>query len=297
MRILLILIFASFTAAAQVRPFQTTRLVATGGTGVGSLLVNEAAILNPASLAFFGENFASYQKTLGSLKDKNSERGPDNRSAHGQASQEGYFIFDNTEQIKGGFSYQRQRQAGFTRERMVLSSSIKLDDNIALGVNVNHTEDLRPNWFSRSRYKTTNPFVAGLTYVATEELTFGVVWQDPGRAIKSESRAVAGAQYAVTPSLILMADFGGDTTSDTMKKDLWRGAFQYRLLEDFYLRAGKFEDKTINERGLGYGIGWTGPKLGADLAMKQSEQCSSTKSYLYPREKLTEISFALNMRF
>lgn len=298
MRILLTsLIFLSFTALAQVRPYQTARLKSTGGTGVASLLVTESAVLNPAGLAFFSDSFASYQRSGTSLNDKNAERVADGRGFARVNRAESYFIFDNSSSIKGGFSYQQVRENAWSRDRISGVMAMMLTESLAAGVIVNHTKDNRPNWFSDHRHKTSNPVVLGLTWLPVDDLTIGAIYEDVSNALRNESRAVAGVQYTVTQDLVLMADGGGDPRADFSERHLWRVAGQYRLFSDFYARVGKYQDKTINEEGFGWGVSWTGPKLGADLAMKRGTQIDREKGYIYPNEKLTDLSFAVNLRF
>lgn len=297
MRILFMFIFVSFAASAQVRPYQTTRLKSAGGAGVASVLVTESAILNPAGLAFFGDSFASYQKSTTTLNSKNSERGADNRRFSKTNYSEGYFAFDNSGPIKGGFGYTQQRENGFGRERISGAMASRLTDTLALGAIFQHTTDNRPSWSSRHRHKTAIPVQVGVTWLPLDKLSLGAIFEDAGKAMENESRAVAGVQYSVTQDLILIADAGGDARGDFTDRHLWRVAAQYRLFNDFYVRAGKYTDKTLNEEGLGYGASWTGPKLGVDFAIKQGEQLDSEKGYLYPNEKLTDISFAVNLLF
>ncbi len=44
-------------AFTRVHDFETTRLKSTSGAGVGSILLEEAAVLNPASLSFFSISY------------------------------------------------------------------------------------------------------------------------------------------------------------------------------------------------------------------------------------------------
>lgn len=297
MPMILLFIFFSFTASAQVRPYQTARLKATGGAGVGSMLVIESSILNPAPLAFFGDSFASYQKTSTKFNDKNVERSADNRQLSKANRSEGYFLFDNTSGIKGGFSFVDLRENGFGRERATVTGATMLSESVSAGITVQHNEDTRPSWYSNNRHKTSNSFVLGLSWVAMESLSFGAVMEDVGKTFKDESRFTLGAQYTLTPDLVVMVDAGGDPRGDFAKRHLWRVAAQYRLFDDFFARIGQYKDNTINEKGLGWGVSWTGPKLGVDFAMKRAKQLDSGKGYLYPNETISDISFAVNLRF
>lgn len=297
MRIICLFIFVSFAASAQVRPYQTARLKSTGGAGVGSLLVHESALLNPAPLAFFADSFASYQKTSTKLENKNAERSADGRNFPKANRGEGYFIFDNTGNIKGGFTYVDQRENGFGRERATVTGATMLSESVSAGITIQHNEDSRPSWYSNKRHNTSNSLVVGVTWIALESLSFGAVMEDAGKALRDESRATAGVQYTLTTDLIIILDAGGDPRGDFAKRHLWRAAAQYRLFDDFFARVGQYKDNTINEKGIGWGVSWAGPKLGVDFAMKRAKQLDGGKDYLYPNETITDISFAVNLRF
>ncbi len=295
--VLLFILFLSFDAHSQVRPFQTARLNSSAGAGVASILVTESAILNPSTLAFFNETFVSYQKSNGELKSESDDRRTDGAPFSKTNYQEGYFLFDNASSIKGGFSYQMQRENGFLRRRSTATMASNITPNMSLGLLYKYTQDTRPASTSRKRHITSHPVTLGYSWIAHSSLVVGATWDDPGRAISGESRATVGAQYSITEKFFLITDAGGDPTVDFVDKRLWRAALQYNLFADFFVRAGKFEDKALNFEGTSWGVSWTGPKLGADFAMKNSRQIKKEKSYLYPNESLSEVSFALNVRF
>lgn len=297
MRILSLLIFLSFAASAQVKPYQTARLVSTGGTGVASLLVNEGLVLNPAALAFFDEAFGSYQKSSSNLSKKNPERSSDNRRFAKANFSEGVFAVDNSGSVKGGFGYIRQNENGYTRERASGAAAMRIIESLSLGTIVQHTQDTRPHRLSSHRHDVAIPFVLGLTWVPIEQLSIGAVYEDVGKALEDETRAIVGFQYSVTGDFVVMGDAGGNPRKDYAEENLWRLAAQYRLFNDLYVRAGQFSDHTTNQRGIGYGLSWAGPKLGVDVAMRTARQLEREKGFLYPSEKISDLSFALNMRF
>jgi hypothetical protein len=295
----LILVFGlllSFDAAAQIRPFQSTRLISTSGAGVASLLVTETAILNPASLAFFSDTFVSYQNTNSDLKSKNDQRDIDGRAFSRSNRQEGYFLFDNASILKGGFSYQYQNENGFQRKRGTATFASALGESAAFGIIYRYTEDSRPEEYNY-RHRVSHPVTLGLTWVYLPTLTFGATWDDPGRATPGESRAMIGSQYSLTERLMIIIDAGGDPTGDFSDTRIWRGAAQYNPLADLFIRLGRFQDRALNLEGESWGISWTGPKLGLDFAMKSSRQIENKLGILYQREKISDVSFAFNLRF
>ena len=293
----LIFLFLSLNALAQIRPFQTTRLLSTGGTGVASLLVSEAAVLNPAPLAFFSDTFASYQNTRAKLSSEADERKTDSRNFADSSRHEGYFLFDNSTAIKGGFSYQYQNENGFRRRRGTMTLATPVNSNVSVGLLYRYTEDTRPDWYSSERHRTSHPVTLGVSWIKSTNLTLGAVWDDPTRASTDESRALVGAQYNLTSDFMLMADVGGDPTGDFLGDQVLRGSLQYNAFADFYLRAGKFRDELQNLAGESWGVSWTGPKLGVDFAMRNSRQIQDETAYLYEDEKITDLSFAIGLRY
>ncbi len=283
--------------AAQPRPFHTARLVSTGGAGVASLLVTEAAVLNPAALAFFGDTYLSYQNTRSELKSTASARQADGNGFSNSNRNEGYFVYDNTSQVKGGFSYQRQSEDGFLRRRLTASFAQALTETFSLGLTYKYTEDTRPRDFAR-KHAVTNPLVLGGTWVVDPTLIVGLIWEDPTRATRGEARAIAGVQYNITDRFMVIGDFGQDPTRSHEDTQLWRGALQYSPFNDFYVRGGRFQDRALNLEGEAWGLSWAGPRLGADFAMRTSRQIKTEKGgLLYRRERLQDLSFAVNLRF
>jgi hypothetical protein len=281
-------------AWAQPRPFQTARLQSTGGAGVGAVLVTEAAVLNPAPLAFFTDTFASYQKTTSSVRSKNSDRVTDGRALSRTNRQESYFVFDNGGTTKGGISYQQQRENGFQRDRVTATTSTVLTPQVAVGVLYRHTEDARPPVATAHRHKVSHSVVLGATWLAHEKVSFGAVWEDVGRALPGESRVTAGLQYNVLEKTALLIDGG---VNPDKSGHHWRAAVQFHLFADVFVRAGRFQDETISQEGFGWGASWSGPKVGADFAVRESREMDGKKGYLYPREKLVDVTFAVNLRF
>lgn len=297
MRLVLIILVFSSAAWAQIRPFQTTRLISSAGAGVGSLLVAESAILNPASVAFFSDTFTSYQKVSTSLSSKNLERAADGRAFSRTNRGEGFYVFDNQGDAKGGITLQQQRENAFYRQRMTGTMASMLTPNLSFGLTYRHTEDRRAPWAYTDKHKTSHSVVAGVTYVLSEKIILGAVWEDVARAIPGETKAQVGAQISVFDKIALILDGGADPSEDIQDKHVWRAAAQVQAFSDFLIRGGRFQDKMTNLEGFAYGGSWAGPKLGLDLAVRESKQMDSEKGYLYPKETIKDFSFSVNLRF
>jgi hypothetical protein len=294
--VLLILFFFTFDAVAQIRPLQTTRMTSTSGAGVGSLLVVESAILNPAALAFFTDTYFSYQKNSSSIKSGNDLRLVDDNNFPSSNGHEAYFLFDNSSQVKGGFSYQHQREGGFERKRLTASLAGFITDRLTWGLLYKYTEDNLSS-SARGNSKVSHPVTLGLTYVFSPGLIVGATYDDPGLAIKEETRANIGIQYSLFDQFVLIFDAGTKPNGDAFDSRIWRGALQFNVFSDFFVRAGKYQDRALNLEGDSWGVSWIGPKLGAEFAMKQSTQIIKQVDYLYPEETITDISFAFHLKF
>ena len=279
-----------------IRPLQTARLISTSGAGVGSMLVAESAILNPAPVAFFQDTFVSYQKGNAKLGNSSQER-ITNADPFGQLnSSESFYLFDNSSELKGGLSYQYQREDGQRRKRITATASSLVTDNLSVGVLYKYTEDTTYS-AQANRSRISNPITLGFTYIYHPGFIIGGVWEDPTRASRNEARAILGAQANLTEKIVLIFDVGGNPTADLNDSRIWRGALQLALFSDVYLRGGKYQDRSLFLEGESWGVAWIGPKLGAEFAMKTSRRLTDRSTRLYDRERITDASFAFHLRF
>jgi hypothetical protein len=65
---------------------------------------------------------------------------------------------------------------------------------------------------------------------------------------------------------------------------------QIKFFTEVYLRAGYFNDKGMEEKGTGVGLGWVQPRLAIEAALKNSKGFTSSKT-------ARETSFSLSYRF
>jgi len=287
---------AKAQSIASIRPLQTTRLHSTSGAGVGSMLVAESAILNPAPVAFFQDTFVSYQKNNTELGNSSPQRvtGAD---PFGQLnSSESFYLFDNSSEVKGGLSYQHQREDGQRRKRLTATVSALVYDNLSVGVLYKYTEDTIYS-AQANKSRISNPLTLGFTYIYHPGLIIGGVWEDPTRASRDENRAFLGTQANLTEKIVFILDVGGNPTKDFNDSRIWRGALQLALLSDVYIRGGKYQDRSLLLEGESWGVAWIGPKLGAEFAVKTSRRLTDKPGLLYERERITDASFAFHLRF
>lgn len=284
------LLFMGQPSWAQIRDYQTTRLLSTSGAGVASVLTTEAAILNPSSSAFFSQNTASIQFYQPSLKDDAYQREnsfPKNRS-------QGYFVSDNNGPVKGGLAYIKQKENYHERERISMHLASVIGKNSSFGLNYQYIQDTFPKNTSPRR-DFSHLLNAGFTYVLSEDLILGLVARDLTRTIEGEEKAIVGFQYELTDKINLIFDYGFLYSKSYNKHFYWAAATQLTIFKDFYFRGGLFEDQITHFKGYSWGASWVGPRLGVEFAQKFSEQ-TSKGNYIYSGETIVDssVSFFLN---
>lgn len=280
---------------AQIRDFQTTRLMSTAGTGVASVLSTEAALLNPASSAFFSGNAFSYQGYTTTLKDKNDLRDtlPDKYPRNDRS--QGAFISDNSGQVKGGAAYISQDENHYERTRMILHGAAPISGNTAMGFSYNYVQDKFPEGRSPRRH-TFHQMSVGATHIIDEKTVVGLVVKDPTRSNRGDERVLAGFQYALADRFMILADYGYQYTKSISEDYTWNAAIQINIFSDFFLRGGQFWDNINRFKGTGWGVSWLGPNLGVEFAQKYSDQISEG-TYLYKDERLVDTSLSAIIKF
>lgn len=286
---------AQANALAQIREFQTTRLHSTAGAGVASILSTEAAILNPASSAFFDGSSMSYQSYQTHLQDENDLRNLQNDPFAKRNEHQGLFLSDNNGPVKGGVAYITQAENNFRRERLVLNSAAPMGPRSSMGLTYNYLQDKRPRAYGQ-RHQVHHQLAIGMSHLADEDTALGLVVTDPTRTTPGEERAIAGFQYNIASRFILIGDVGAQYTKDVLENYLWRGAIQLNIFSDFFFRAGRSYDNITKFKSTGWGVGWVGPRLGLEFAQRFSDYFGSGP-YLYEGERLVDTSFSAFIKF
>lgn len=264
---------------AQLKDVETPRLMSLSGAGVGSVLLNEAALLNPASAYFFQKSSIHYQQNSTSYEDS-GEDGIDRA----------LIVTDTSSQLRGSFSYQLQEFEAMERERITSSAAASLGKKTSFGVLYRYTHE------RISKYDTYHQFNFGITHIYNDDITLGVVLNDPFLSKKGQSRAIVGFQYDMFESLSLIADYGADYNSKPEDRNFWRAGLQAKFFQDFLLRYGMFDDNISQTHGSSWGISWLGPKIAFDYAMRNS--FFHDDNILYGSdEQIKEHSFAITVVF
>ncbi len=275
---------------SRIHDFETTRLKSTSGAGVGSILLEEAAILNPATLSFF--NQSSFYGTM-----NNGDFSPrDNSPSLSEKKDMGIIISDANPSVSGAFHYLKQEEGHSSRDRYGVTMSGIVGKTSALGFSYRKSDDtigLSSSIKHTKKYQQTS---MGVLHVVDKNLTFGLVAFDLFKGHSQDAKAVMGFQYGFAQSVALIADLGSRWDQNLSDHLVYRGAIQFNIFNDFFLRVGMFNDKSNDERGNSYGLSWVQPRLALDFAMKNSKIQRSTSKGQSPYD-LKETSFGLSFRF
>lgn len=293
--ILALILFTGQSSWAQIRDFQTTRLNSTAGTGVASILSTEAAILNPASSAYFEGSSTSYQSYATNLRRESDARKAAGDDFAKQNKSQGFFLSDHSGPVKGGVAYIRQNENSFERDRYSIHGAVPMTPKSSLGVRYSYFHDKLPDTYSTS-HEVHHQAAVGSTFILDEDTYLGLLIIDPARTNPGDERALAGFQYDVADRVIILGDVGTQYTKDVKEKYLWRVAIQLNIFSDFFIRAGKFYDNITEFKGTGWGASWIGPRFGVEFAQKISDKFGKN-AYIYDDETLVDTSLSAILKF
>lgn len=280
---------------AQIRDFQTTRLMSTAGAGVASILSTEAAILNPAASAFFEGSSFSYQGYSTSLRDKSDVRDAANDKFPSTNRSQGAFMADHSGSVKGGVAYLTQDENNYERTRMVLHGAAPMGTTSSMGVSYNYVQDTLPRSY-KTRHEIHHQMSLGTTHIVDEKTILGLVIIDPTLSNSGDERLIGGFQYNVADRFMLIGDVGFQYTKSFSEKYLWRAAVQLNIFSDFFLKVGQFYDNVTEFKGTGWGASWIGPRFGIEFAQKYSDQIGDG-TYIYKDESLVDTSLSAIIKF
>jgi hypothetical protein len=285
-----VLCLSNFNAESRVRDLETTRLMSTSGAGVASVLVNESSFLNPASIVFVASSAFYYQRGSSSLDNEAKTRTKD----FSDGSNEIYLLSDASSTLKGTFSYQKQAENQFRRQRFTSSFASNYGKRTAIGILYRYTidEEIRDN-----DEKKFHQGSIGITHILSEKLSFGAVLVDPFLSNKEDARLIGGAQYNLFSNLLLILDYGVNFNDKPHENTVTKGAVQLNFFRDLFLRGGRFEDKITGLSGNSWGLSWIGPRIALEYAIKNSEVIDEKSDYLLEEEKITESSLSLAVIF
>jgi len=272
--------------SAKIHEYETTHLKAMGGTGVGSILTEDSAFLNPASLSFFTTSSVYFQKDSAAL-NINNVKSPDPKSM-------GIVLADGNPSLSGSLSYVTQTEDIYKRKRWGLTLTGPTSDKSSLGISIRKSNDENTATNQIDKYYQS---VLGITHSLDEKFTIGIIAYDPFKSKAHETKAMIGLQYILMNYITAAFDFGGNYTASEMSKTLvYKAALQFKVLDDFFLSFGGFSDKIHSEKGNGFGLSWIQPRLSFEFAIK-STTLDGDSTVGLQESKFKETSFAASIRF
>ena len=275
---------------SRIHDFETTRLKGTSGTGVGSILLEEAAILNPATLSFFNQSSLYGSYNGGDFSAVENSPNLDKKKEWG------FILSDANPGLSGAAHYITQDEGFSKRTRYGLSLSGIVGKTSALGFGYRKTTDKLGSSNLNKLKKDYHQVSLGVIHVISQNLSFGIVAYDMFKGNSVDSKAVAGFQYNFAQAVALLGDLGSKWDQNLSDNLVYRAAIQFNVFNDFFLRVGMFNDKSFNERGNSFGLSWVQPRLSLDFSVKNSKIQKDTVKNQNPYD-LKETSFGLSLRF
>ena len=281
-------LFFVLNTQGRILEYETTRLKSTGGAGVGSLLVEESAFLNPAAISFFNVSTFYFQKVSTEQTPSGSEMAETDAMS--------FIAADTKGSLKGAVAYTKQNKGQEHRQTMAASMASPLGKTAAFGVSYQHIEEEVLNKDSVLTTEKYKKFIFGVTRLLTPSLTMGIVAVDPLRERPQDSKVLLGFQYEFQDIISIMLDGGADWKTGISESVVWKTAAQVKFLDNFFIRFGTYRDKALKERGTGAGVSWVQPKLTVDVALKNSK-LDEDEFLVQSSEEVQETSISLSYRF
>ncbi|MCB0370551.1 MAG: hypothetical protein KDD45_14280 [Bdellovibrionales bacterium] len=255
----------------------------TAGTGIATPLVDEASFLNPSTLAFFNMSALYIQKTNAdtTINDANTV----------ESDSFGVVASDTKGSMKGNISYIKQSDNDEERKQFAASIATMAGKNSSFGMTYK-----RINEVINGEKEEYNVSSFGVSHFVNRDFSMGVVVNDPFQVKPHETRAIVGLQYMIKDYISLMVDGGADYNKELSTSSLVRGAAQFKVYNDFFIRFGASEDKGRKEKSTGAGFTWVQPKLIVNFAIKNTTLTEDAELN-QESEKIKETSFSLSYRF
>ena len=284
----LFFIFIMDFSFASIREFETTRLKSTAGAGVGSVLMDESAILNPGSIGLYTISSIYFQKNSGEFQNKDL-LGP----SHHEFSDTAVIASDAKGAAAGSFAYINQKRGDESRRTLALAMAKPFREDSSLGVSYRRIKE-EVYLDGSLREESYNEFSLGVTHAINTHFTYGVVIEDPFKSRNDDTYATIGFHYLFHDYIALMLDLGADYTKQLSETYSYRLALQVMFFNDFFFRVGHFKDELRQEQGTGLGVNWVGPKLVFELATKKTEV---DLSGVEQNQDIKETSFSVAYKF
>jgi hypothetical protein len=249
---LLAMVFLMISKAGAVE-FQSPRTQGLGGAGRGGPWLTDSIYLNPS--------FGSYVPLYALTGAYTSYEGGRNYNVSVQDSR--------SELLQAG--------AGFTKREhnsvVSLGASRAFGRTFGVGLGSKMLIDTPGN-------KMTSDFILSSSYIALPWAYASVVVDNLMQGSEQKARnlyrtAYLGLKLIPAKKVEIFVDPFVSPDYPGTKKAGYHAGVELGVMNDFFLRLGKFQDAEIpqlNQRGSGfsYGMGWFGPKISLDYAMQRT---------------------------
>jgi hypothetical protein len=293
--ILIELILYINPAHARIAEFQTTRLKSTGGAGVASFLVDEAPILNPAPIAFFNMSSIYFQKGNSEVNNiENSISSPELGDTTNNISETDDIAFiasDSKGALKGTLGYIKQSQNNTVHKKITGSLSSLVGKKSSMGFSYSYNKETTDGLQEKSK-----EFNVGVFHAMSPKFSLGMVAVNPFISTSKDTKGMIGLQYTFQDFISIMLDAGADYTKVLSETIVYKAGAQLKIYNDFFLRFGMFDDKSLKEKGSGAGIGWVQPRLTMEFAIKNTKILED-EILNQQQQDLKETSFSVSYRF
>lgn len=267
-----ILFFISSKGFAQ--SFVGPQASAIGGAGIAAVVPGESALLNPASVSFFKEYYATGFFSSGSHPNE------------GDRQQLGALLSDGSPDriFQGSLAYVRSTSSpvGTNEVRtqdIHITGSNFVWKNVAFGISAHRFVYHRDGVPESTQYNGG----AGILYVFSNQLTFGLVASDilksmGSGAVPPEGRLNKtyglGASYIFEDKLGLRLDITRPTDNNPNHNSNIMGGFESEWLQFFAFRSGFRWEEAVGpeKRVFTAGLGFKGPKLRADYGFEKDTE-------------------------
>lgn len=277
---------------AQVHTYNTAHLLGTAGSGVASVLAVESTILNPASLGFFNMRVISgdYQKL--NIESYDEGRGLSESDFKGKSRTWGSFFADSKSRIKYAAGYIDQREGDEKRRTFTTSSAYTIKNHTSIGIAYRRRKDDFSAY--QKKYQQT---VIGILHTINEDLTLGLVIEDPFKAHAIDTKITLGLQYVIKKKISLIFDLGTDPFEDFADNIHYRFAMQFNVFSSLFLRAGFAQDEKIKEESYGAGLSWIGKRFSLGAGIKYIKPKDDRSVGLLEDEKMRVVGISSSFSF
>jgi hypothetical protein len=281
-KILLSACFISFSIEAKIHEYETSLLKSRGGSGAAAALVEESSFLNPASTSLTGASTLYYQHDTQSINDTTNKNYP-------KQSSSGFVLGDSSNGYSLNLSYISQIEENDSRKGFGLTTSTAIGPQSFVGYSIRLNTDLNSlTQVSKKYYES----VFGVTHIISQGTSVAIIAFDPFKSKADNTHAIIGINHELVAFVAISADLGLQYLDDQITKNYSaKGAIQIKVLDDFYLKFGIFNDKSRSEKGEGIGLSWMGPRFSLDFGLK------NTRTDIAQIEKKSkDISFSIAFR-